>query len=34
VIDPADTRAILINTLATAPPPPPRTTRKRLIEPF
>jgi acetyl-CoA carboxylase carboxyltransferase component len=34
VIDPADTRKILIKTLATVPPPPPRTTRKRLIEPF
>jgi acetyl-CoA carboxylase carboxyltransferase component len=34
VIDPADTRSILLNTLATVPPPPPRTTRKRLIEPF
>jgi acetyl-CoA carboxylase carboxyltransferase component len=34
VIDPADTRAILIKTLATLLPPPPRTTRKRLIEPF
>jgi acetyl-CoA carboxylase carboxyltransferase component len=34
VIDPADTRDILIKTLATLPAPPPRTTRKRLIEPF
>ncbi len=34
VIDPADTQAVLLNTLATVPPPPPRTTRKRLIEPF
>jgi acetyl-CoA carboxylase carboxyltransferase component len=34
VIDPADTRAVLLNTLATVPPPPPRTTRKRLIEPI
>jgi acetyl-CoA carboxylase carboxyltransferase component len=34
VIDPADTRKILLKTLATVPPPPPRTTRKRLIEPF
>ena len=34
VIDPADTRDILIKTLATLLPPPPRTTRKRLIEPF
>ena len=34
VIDPADTRDILIRTLATLPSPAPRTTRKRLIEPF
>jgi acetyl-CoA carboxylase carboxyltransferase component len=34
VIDPADTRGILIKTLATLQPPPARTTRKRLIEPF
>ena len=34
VIDPADTRAILLNTLATLPQPAPRTERKRLIEPF
>jgi len=34
VIDPADTRDILIKTLATLAPRPPRTTRKRLIEPF
>ena len=34
VIDPAETRGVLINTLATAPPPPPRAARKRLIEPF
>jgi acetyl-CoA carboxylase carboxyltransferase component len=34
VIDPADTRAILLNTLATVPPPPPRPTRKRIIEPM
>jgi acetyl-CoA carboxylase carboxyltransferase component len=34
VIDPADTRDILIKTLATLPPPAARTTRKRLIEPF
>jgi acetyl-CoA carboxylase carboxyltransferase component len=34
VIDPADTRGILLNTLATVPPPPPRTTRKRIIEPM
>src|SRR5207244_12095139 len=31
VIDPADTRAILLNTLATLPVPAPRTTRKRMI---
>jgi acetyl-CoA carboxylase carboxyltransferase component len=34
VIDPADTRDILLRTLATLPAPPPRTTRKRIIEPF
>jgi acetyl-CoA carboxylase carboxyltransferase component len=34
VIDPADTRDILLNTLATFPAPLPRTTRKRLIEPL
>jgi acetyl-CoA carboxylase carboxyltransferase component len=34
VIDPADTRGILLDTLATFPAPPPRTTRKRLIEPL
>jgi acetyl-CoA carboxylase carboxyltransferase component len=34
VIDPADTRAILLNTLATLPVPLPRTTRKRMIEPY
>ena len=34
MIDPADTRAILIKTLATLPPPLPRTTRKRMIEPY
>ncbi|MGE0151021.1 MAG: acyl-CoA carboxylase subunit beta [Reyranellaceae bacterium] len=34
VIDPADTRDILLKTLATLPPPAPRTERKRLIEPF
>ena len=34
VIDPADTRAILLNTLATLPAPLPRTTRKRMIEPY
>jgi acetyl-CoA carboxylase carboxyltransferase component len=34
VIDPADTREILLRTLDTLPPPAPRTTRKRIIEPF
>jgi acetyl-CoA carboxylase carboxyltransferase component len=34
VIDPADTRPILLNTLATLPPPPPRSKRKRTIEPY
>jgi acetyl-CoA carboxylase carboxyltransferase component len=34
VIDPADTRDILIKTLATLPIPPPRTSRKRIVEPF
>jgi acetyl-CoA carboxylase carboxyltransferase component len=34
VVDPADTRDILIKTLATVPQPAPRTTRKRIIEPF
>jgi len=34
VIDPADTRDILLNTLATFPAPLLRTTRKRLIEPM
>ena len=34
VIDPAETRDILIKTLATLPPPPPRTARKHWIEPF
>jgi acetyl-CoA carboxylase carboxyltransferase component len=34
VIDPADTRDILIRTLETLPAPVPRTTRKRVIEPF
>lgn len=34
VIDPADTRAILLNTLATLPAPPPRAGRKRTIEPY
>ena len=34
VVDPADTRAILLNTLATLPAPLPRATRKRMIEPY
>ena len=34
VIDPADTREILLKTLDTLPQPAPRTTRKRIIEPF
>ena len=34
VIDPADTRELLLRTLETLPPPPPRTQRKRIIEPF
>ena len=34
VIDPADTRRILVQTLRTLPPPAPREGRKRLIEPF
>ena len=34
VIDPADTRDILLKTLESLPPPPLRTSRKRLIEPF
>ena len=34
VIDPADTRHILIKTLETLPQPVPRATRKRVIEPF
>lgn len=34
VIDPADTRPILLNTLATLPPPAPRSVRKRTIEPY
>jgi len=34
VIDPADTRPILLNTLATLPSPPPRSERKRTIEPY
>ncbi|WP_417515387.1 acyl-CoA carboxylase subunit beta [Minwuia sp.] len=34
VIDPADTRGILIRTLGTFPRPPERTTKKRTIEPI
>ena len=34
VIDPADTRRILVQTLRTLPPPAAREGRKRLIEPF
>lgn len=34
VIDPADTREMLLRTLETLPPVPPRTERKRVIEPF
>jgi acetyl-CoA carboxylase carboxyltransferase component len=34
VIDPADTRDILIRTLETLPQPAARTARKRVIEPF
>jgi hypothetical protein len=34
VIDPAETRDILLKTLATLPQPAPRTERKRIIEPF
>lgn len=34
VIDPADTRDILVKTLETLQQPAPRTTRKRIIEPF
>lgn len=34
VIDPADTRELLLRTLETLPPPEPRAGRKRLIEPF
>ena len=34
VIDPADTRNILLNTLASLPAPPPRAGRKRMIEPY
>ena len=34
VIDPADTRRLLLLTLQTLTPPPPRADRKRVIEPF
>lgn len=34
VIDPADTRDILVRTLEALPPPPPRAGRKRIVEPF
>ncbi|MDF3072372.1 MAG: hypothetical protein K0S54_39 [Alphaproteobacteria bacterium] len=34
VIDPAETRDILLKTLASLPQPEPRTSRKRIIEPF
>ena len=34
VVDPADTRGILLNTLAGLPPALPRTGRKRTIEPY
>jgi len=34
VIDPAETRSILSNLLATLPPPAPRTTRKHPIDPW
>ncbi len=34
VIDPAETRNILLKTLETLPQPAPRTSRKRIIEPF
>jgi acetyl-CoA carboxylase carboxyltransferase component len=34
VIDPADTRRLLLNTLQTLEPAPPRSGRKRVIEPF
>ena len=34
VVDPADTRSILLNTLAGLPPALPRTGRKRTIEPY
>ncbi|MDB5819580.1 MAG: hypothetical protein JWQ11_3220 [Rhizobacter sp.] len=34
VIDPADTRELLLRTLETLPAPAPRTERKRTVEPF
>lgn len=34
VIDPADTRELLLRTLESLPPPEPRSGRKRLVEPF
>src|SRR5690606_9429083 len=34
VIDPAETRDILLKTLTALPEPAPRTSRKRIIEPF
>jgi acetyl-CoA carboxylase carboxyltransferase component len=34
VIDPADTRELLLRTLESLPLPAPRTQRKRLVEPF
>jgi acetyl-CoA carboxylase carboxyltransferase component len=34
VIDPAETRDILIKTLETLPQPPPRADRKRIVEAF
>jgi len=34
VIDPAETREMLLRTLESLPPPAARSTRKRLIEPF
>ena len=34
VIDPADTRRILIDTLRSLAEPAARSTRKRIIEPF
>ena len=34
IIDPAETRDVLIRTLATLPTPPVRTTRKHPIDPW